>query len=70
MKTVQTTEIIKWWKVGPVVIKYHWRSKENLFGRFGGGWNWKLGVSGGDTTVIVDCLVFSLRFSKAKAKEL
>ena len=30
-------------------------------GRFGGGWNWKLGVQAGDRTVIVNLLVASVR---------
>ena len=62
------TEIRKNWRLGRLAVQYHWRSKKNLWGRFGGGWNWKLGFQVGGSTVIVDLLVFSLRFSKAEGK--
>lgn len=32
--------------------------------RFGGGWNWKVGVSVGGTTVLIDLLVGTIRISK------
>lgn len=32
-----------------------------LFGRFGGGWNWKLGFQAGGKTLIISLLVFSIR---------
>lgn len=32
------------WQVGPTKVTLSWRSKRNLWGRFGGGWNWALGV--------------------------
>jgi hypothetical protein len=33
-----------------------------LMGRFGGGWQWKLGLQAGGRTLIVNLLVASLRF--------
>jgi hypothetical protein len=55
-------------KIGNINIKIEWRSKKNLWGRFGGGWNWKLGLQAGGSTIILDCLVFTLRFSKQAKK--
>ena len=55
-------EIRKKWTIGRLQIVFEWRSKKNLWGRFGGGWNWKFGVTVGSTTLILDLLVFSLRF--------
>ena len=49
-------EIRRTWRIRRLEVTYSRRSKENLWGRFGGGWNWKLGVSIGRTTVIVDLL--------------
>lgn len=43
---------------------YTRRSKDNLWGRFGGGWNWKLGIDVGGTTVIVNLLVATLRIQR------
>lgn len=52
------------WRIGRWAIKYERRSKENLWGRFGGGWNWKVGIAIGGTTVILDLLVSSVRISR------
>jgi len=32
-----------------------------LLGRFGGGWNWCLGLEAGGRTLIINLLVFSIR---------
>lgn len=34
--------------------------------RFGGGWNWKLGISTGGTTVLLDLLFGTVRISKIR----
>jgi hypothetical protein len=54
--------IVKVWKIRRLRVKFEWNSKHNLWGRFGGGWNWELGIQIGRTTVIVNILVFSVRF--------
>lgn len=56
-------EVRKEWRIGRLKIAYRWRSSKNLWGRFGGGWNWKLGAQCGGSTLIVDLLVFSLVFN-------
>lgn len=38
-----------------------WRSKKSFMGRFGGGWNWKVGIDAGGTTVIFNLLIFYIR---------
>lgn len=59
-------EITKKTKFAGFEIVFNWRSSKNLWGRFGGGWNWKLGVMIGGTTVILDILIFSIRINKAR----
>jgi hypothetical protein len=44
---------------------FNWRSKNNLWGRFGGGWNWKFGFQAGGSSIIFDLLICSLRITKA-----
>ena len=38
------------------------RRTNSLLGRFGGCWNWALGFQAGASTLIINCLVFSVRF--------
>ena len=51
------------WQIGRVSIRAHMRRNDGFMGRFGGGWNWKLGIQVGSTTAIVSLLVMELRFS-------
>lgn len=67
-KSRPRTEVRKNWQICGIAIQYQWRSKNNLWGRFGGGWNWKLGFQAGGSTLIVDLLVCSLRFARAGSK--
>ena len=59
-------EIRRELRIGNLSAVFSWRSRKSLWGRFGGGCNWKLGAQAGCSTLIVDCLVFSLRFSLVK----
>lgn len=54
------------WTFGRWAIKYERRSKDNMWGRFGGGWNWKVGFQAGGSTVIIDLLVASIRISRVR----
>ena len=63
-KATPRLEIRKSWELWRFRVTFSWRSKKNLWGRFGGGWNWKLGVMVGGSDIILDILVFSLRISK------
>lgn len=55
-----TKEVRKSIRIGQLTIEYHWRSKDNLWGRFGGGWNWELGLQIGEKTILIHCLVFTI----------
>lgn len=55
-------EIRKQVKIWKLKITFRWRSKNNLWGRFGGGWNWKLGIMAGGKTVIVSLFVCEVIF--------
>lgn len=48
--------------IGRLRVKWEWRSKHCFWGRFGGGWNWKVGIQAGGSSMIVELLVCSLRF--------
>lgn len=61
-------EIVKEWTIGRIRIKFEWRSKKNLWGRFGGGWNWELGFQASGKTVILNLLIASLRIEIKKKK--
>ena len=65
-KLIGRKEITKKWNIGKLEIVFNWRSKNNLWGRFGGGWNWELGFQAGGRTIIFNLLIFSLRFSYKK----
>jgi hypothetical protein len=47
-------------------IQYSRRSSRNLWGRFGGGWNWKVGIQIGGSSAIINLLVFEIRISKGR----
>ena len=53
-------------KFGRLKITFQWRNKDNLFGRFGGGWNWELGFQLGMNTLIINLLVCCIRFDIKK----
>jgi len=62
-------EVIKSLRIGRFEVRYNWRSKKNLWGRFGGGWNWQLGIQIARTCIILNCLIFMLRFYWRRPKE-
>lgn len=45
-------------------IYFKMRRGDSRMGRFGGGWQYKLGVDFGGSTVILNCLVFSIRIQR------
>lgn len=59
-------EIRKIIKVGRVQFALQFRTKHSYMGRFGGGWNWNLGVKACRNDVIFNLLVFSIRINKAR----
>jgi len=62
-KKTKRLGITRKFKLGNLELTFDWQSKKNLWGRFGGGWNWNLGFQAGGKTLILNLLVFSLRFS-------
>ena len=59
-------EIVKKWSVLGFEIKFRWRSKKNLWGRFGGGWNWALGFEASGRSINIMLLIFTIRIHKPK----
>ena len=65
MRANQSRKIIglrKQWRAFGRCITFSWRSRKNPMGRFGGGWQWKIGVQIGGRTTIVSMLICELRF--------
>lgn len=62
-RLLKRKEIDKTWTIGRVRVRFNWRSASNLWGRFGGGWNWKFGFQIGGRTVIFNLLVCSVTIS-------
>lgn len=54
----------KSWTFGRSKITTEWRRKENAMGRFGGGWNWIVGIQCAPSTTIVNLLVMSVKFNR------
>lgn len=50
-------------------IRYERRSSKATMGRFGGGWNWKLGIESGNVTTIINLLFFYVRIDRYRTKE-
>lgn len=59
----------KRYQIGRLRISAKMRSSNGLMGRFGGGWQWKLGLQLGSSTLIVSLLVMELIFSIRKRDE-
>ena len=59
-------EIRRAWNLGRLELTYSQRSKRSWMGRFGGGWDWKVGIQAGGRTVIISLLVCSLIISWRK----
>jgi len=47
--------------VGRIKASIDFRSKDEPWGRFGGGWNWALGFQLAQRTLIVRLFVFSIK---------
>lgn len=66
----QPIEVNRAWNIGQLTIEYNKRSSKNLWGRFGGGWQWNLGIqaSEGFRQVIVNVLVCSFSISRRRRR--
>lgn len=53
-------------QVGRLRMKFEWRRVHKCWGRFGGGWNWKVGVQVGGRTILIELLVCSVSLSWVK----
>jgi hypothetical protein len=49
-------------QIGHLRMSLSWCKKSNFMGRFGGGWNWKVGVQVGGACIIISLLVLMVRF--------
>jgi len=69
-RSLSARQIIKRWRIGRLSFAFSWRSKHSPSGRFGGGWNWKLGLQLGGSTLILSLLTFELtaRINRDKAR--
>ena len=58
-KEIHLKKEIKGW-----TFSFRWRAKSNLWGRFGGGWNWELGFQASSRTIIFMLLICTVRISR------
>lgn len=58
-----TRRIDRKWRLGRLSIGLLYRRADGCMGRFGGGWNWKLGIQASGRSVILSLLVFTVRFN-------
>lgn len=58
-KEIAIRKKITFWRLE---IRFVWKSKKNLHGRFGGGWNWKLGFQSAGKTIIFSLLICAITF--------
>ena len=63
-KLTAIKKIEKDFKIRGLKINFLWQSKDNLWGRFGGGWNINFGFQASKSTTIINLFTFSLRFSR------
>ncbi|MHC4546141.1 MAG: hypothetical protein ACYSYL_16755 [Planctomycetota bacterium] len=66
MRWASTYIIDRRWRLGRLELGLSWRRNDGFMGRFGGGWNWKLGVQVGSTTAIFSLLVLAVSVSWRK----
>ncbi len=59
-------EIRKHFNIGALRVSFCWKSSKCFMGRFGGGWQWALGFRSSRSTLLLNCLVFSLMISRSK----
>lgn len=48
------------------IISCDMRDRKSVWGRFGGGWNWKVGFQLGGSTLVVSILLIEARISIRK----
>jgi len=53
----------RYWNVRGRKVTFKHRSPNAPMGRFGGGWQWELGVQAGGSTVIFNLLVCTVRIN-------
>lgn len=59
-------KVRKEWLIFGRRVTFEWRSGKSPMGRFGGGWNWKVGVQVGGSSVILNLFVCMLRIEFRK----
>ena len=47
-------------------ISFRHNNPKSLWGRFGDGWNWKLGFQIGESTLIISLLICEIKFDLIK----
>ena len=60
MKKKEPFCITRTWTLGRLKIKYEHQSSNHYMGRFGGGWQWKVGFQGAERDWIFFLLVASV----------
>lgn len=57
------TGIDRTWTLGRLQMRFRMSAGNGAMGRLGGGWAWKLGAMGSRNEIVIEVLVFSIRFT-------
>lgn len=49
-----------------IKVSFSYENPNSLWGRFGGGWDWKLGFQAGGNSLIISLLICEIRFDRIK----
>lgn len=60
VKVRRTLRILRW------TITVSFCKKRGLWDRFGGGWKWSLGLRASESTLLIDCLTFTVTITEAQ----
>ena len=63
-------KIHKDWEIGPYIIRFRYTSKDDLWGRLGGGWQWGLGFQCSGCSVLIILLVCEIIISKRRPTDV
>lgn len=61
-KDNKVLSIKKDWEISRLKISFSFKSRRAFMGRFGGGWNWKVGVQGSGNQWIFSLLTCTVSF--------
>ena len=56
-------------RLGRLHLKFEWRSSSNLWGRFGGGWQWAVGFKASSRSIVIHLFICYVSLHLARKEE-